>query len=308
MPDVAMHHAFGQEVLEALKPEIRQYLLPVPYGFALYGPDLWFVYQPWKRRQGRGRRMHTTQPGAFLMSLARRAGKGAAPREVFSYLAGFLCHYALDRTTHPYIIWRTTETWPTPRAHRDLEHALDVALLKREGSWGEKHPVTDHHFPSLRLPQVMAEDLDAVYGEVYGWRRVLPSLNRCYRQYRKLYRLMEAPRSLLTFLVRRFPSPFLRSIPYAVSGFLTRDVENLSRAPWSQPYSREAVSEESFPELKARALDLALGMISDAYAFAVEGSLTEEALARSLGNASYLSGLDVEDPRNHAVRSLRPPE
>ena len=308
MPDVAMHHAFGQEVLEGLKPEIRQYLLPDPYGFALYGPDLWFMYQPWKRRKGRGRRMHTLRTGAFLAALARRARQGSAPRETFSYLAGFLCHYALDATTHPYIIWRTTETWPTPRAHRDLEHALDVALLKREGVWGTKHPVTDHHFPVLRLPDALAEDLDAVYGEVYGWRRVLPALNRCYRWYRKLYRIMEKPRSGLTLLVRAFPSPFLRSIPYAVSGFLSRDVENLSRASWSQPYSRGETSEESFPDLVLRAREKALAMISDAYAYAVEGTLSEEKLVGSLENRSYLSGLDTEDPRNHAVRSLRPPE
>ena len=73
MPDCAAHYLFGQEVRERLSPEIRDRLLDTPYTFALYGPDIWFMYQIWKRRQGRGRRMHTTKTGAFLLALADRA-------------------------------------------------------------------------------------------------------------------------------------------------------------------------------------------------------------------------------------------
>ena len=110
MPDIVQHHAFGTEVREALAPEIRNDLAEQPYIFALYGPDPWFMYRPVKPRQGRGRRMHTTRTGEFLRALAFQAKTGTAPRETFSYLAGFLCHYALDSHTHPYIIWRTTQT------------------------------------------------------------------------------------------------------------------------------------------------------------------------------------------------------
>lgn len=308
MPDVALHHAFGMEVLDALSPEIREYIAETPYGFALYGPDPWFVYQIWKRRRGRGRRMHTTATGAFLKGLALRARNGASPRETFSYLAGFLCHYALDASTHPYIIWQTTETWPTRRAHRDMEHALDAALLKREGRWGERHPVTDYHFPPRRLPDCMAEDLAAVYGQVYGWQPPLTALNRCYAVYRWIFRRMENPRSAAALLARLIPTHRFRSLAYSRSAFLDRDVENLSHRPWRQAYAQDEVSSESFPELYRRALEEAVRMITDAYAFIRGEGQSEAGLEQSFGNRSYLSGLDVDDPRNHLVRGLRPPD
>lgn len=308
MPDVAMHHAFGLDVRGSLPEEIRKELREAPFVFGLYGPDLWFMYRPGKRRQGRGRRMHTTRTGAFLTALADRARSGEAREEMFSYLAGFLCHYALDSSAHPYIVWRTTETWVSPRAHQDMEHALDAALLKREGLWGGKRPVTGHHFPKLKLPESLDADLDAAYGSVYGWRRVRKSLNRCYRQYRKFYRLIEKPRSLLTALSSLAPTPFLRSFPYVRSAFLDRDVENLSHAPWSQPGSGEETFTDSFPDLYAAAREDALRMISAAWAFARTGSVSGEELKSVLGNRSYLSGLDAEDPRNWRVRSLMPPE
>ncbi len=147
MPDVVVHAAFGREVLASLPEEIREYLLPDPYTFALFGPDPWFMYKPWHRREGRGRRMHTGKPGLFLSSLLRQAGNSDARREMFSYLSGFLCHYALDSIAHPYIIYVTAEERVFPRSHMSLEHALDAFEIRRGGYEAEKHPVTKHYYP-----------------------------------------------------------------------------------------------------------------------------------------------------------------
>ena len=302
-----MHHHFGREVFSSLNTDIQRELIEAPYTFAQYGPDPWFTYRPWQRREGRGRRMHTTKTGAFLLALARRARDGGARREMFSYLAGFLCHYALDSTTHPYIIWQTTETWPTKRAHRDLEHALDLLLLQREGITEGNHRLTDAHFPKLKLPSSMRNDLDAAYREVYGWEGAWSALNKCFPRYRMLFRIMEMPRSLLTLLTDLFPTDGMKSLPHARCGFLNRDVENLEHQAWHEPYSREITSTESFPDLYEKAKAEAVRMITDCYAY-LRGNITEEELAKSLGNRSYLSGLDVEDPRNQMVRSLRPPK
>lgn len=309
MPDIAMHHHFGQEVREALPEEVRGSLREDPYTFALYGPDPWFMYKPGKPQEGRGRRMHTTKTGAFLTALAEEAKAGKDRESLFSYLSGFLCHYALDSTTHPYIIWQTTETWPTRRAHRDLEHALDIRLAQREGHWGEKHPLTDYHYPRIQLPESMAEDLNRAYRRVYGWEGAWADLNRCYSRYRLLFRLMESPRSALSALAAVCPTHRFRSLAHVRSAFTDgRDVENLNHAPWHQAYAREITSTASFPELYEEAKEKAVRMITDAWRYAFEGSLSEEALRESLGNRSYLSGLDVEDPRNLLVPSLRPPK
>ena len=308
MPDIAMHHSFGQEVRASLPQEIQEFLAEVPFTFALYGPDIWFMHRPWQRRQGRGRRMHTTRTGAFLMSLALRTRNGFSPRETFAYLAGFLCHYALDSVTHPYIIWQTTHTWPSVRAHRDFEHALDVLLVKREGYWGEKHPLTDHHYPELTLPACLAEDLNAIYAEIYGWPEVFSSLNRCYAGYRLFFRALEKPKSFLIYLAHLFPTARLRSLPHAASAFLDRDVMNLSHRSWHEAYDPRESFTESFPELYEKAKSEAVRMISDCFTFARNSDVTEEYLRQSLGSRSYLSGLPVDDPRNYTVPSLRPSE
>ena len=308
MPDVAVHAAFGREVRKSLRKETGEKIREIPYTFALFGPDVWFMYQPWKRREGRGRRMHTTQTGAFLTALARRVKESRHPEELFSYLAGFLCHYALDAATHPYIIYMTEEKYHFPRCHMSFEHSLDILEMKRAGTWGEKHPVTDHFFPKLKLPASVREDLDAVFLEVYGWENCWKALNHSCPRYRLCYRVLENPKGLFSRLARRTGHPVLKSLAYSESHFNETDVENQQRLEWAHSHEPSIRSSANFSEMKEAARRDAKELIEAACRYAFLSEISEEELARQIGSRSYLSGLPVEDPRNMRVPSLLPPE
>lgn len=309
MPDVAVHAAFGREVRREMEKETGEHIREVPYTFALFGPDIWFMYQPWKkRREGRGRRMHTTRTGAFLTALARRARESRYRDELFSYLAGFLCHYALDTTAHPYIIHMTEEKTKIPRGHMSFEHSLDRAEMERAGVWGGRHPVTEHYFPKLRLPECMREDLDAVFREVYGWENCWKALNIACPRYRLCYRVLENPKGVFTGLAGCTRHPVLRSLAYRHSHFTGADVENNAHAEWTHSHEKTEKSTVSFSEMKDTARREAGEMIQAAYRYIYLGEVSEEELRARIGNRSYLSGLDVDDPRNTAVSFLLPPK
>ena len=308
MPDVAVHASFGREVLSSLPEEVREIIVPEPYTFALFGPDVWFMHKPWRRREGRGRQMHTTKTGLFLMSLLRRAGVSAYRKELFSYLAGFFCHYALDSICHPYIIYVTAEEHVFPRSHMSMEHELDMADIRRDGYAGEKHPVTDHYYPLLRLPECLRRDLDTVFEQVYGWKNCWADLNRSFRRYRLCYRFLEKPRGIAARAARLTKMDVLRSLSYAESQFRGLDPENTEHRPWRNPYDPEQGSSESFPELREKARQYAVRLIEAAFRHLFLGEETDESIAALVGSNSYHSGLPVDDPRNLRVKSLLPSE
>ena len=308
MPDVAVHAAFGREVLASLPEEVREYLLPEPYTFALFGPDVWFMYKPWHRREGRGRRMHTGKPGLFLTTLLCRAESSASPVEMFSYLSGFLCHYALDSIAHPYIIYVTAEERVFPRSHMSLEHALDVVQFRRDGYENEKHPVTEHYYPRLRLPETLRQDLDAVFEDVYGWKNCWSALNRSCRRYRLCYRVLENPRGLAARIARRTKRDVLCSLAYSESQFHSLDPENTEHRLWKHPFDPDQSFTESFPELREKARQFAMQLIEASYRLVRYGEGSVESISELIGNNSYLSGLPADDPRNYRVKSLLPPE
>ena len=307
MPDVAVHYSFGQQVIGALPPTIVSRIRLDPFTFALFGPDPWFVFRPWKEK--RGRMMHTRKTGAFLSGLAERARQERgteAGEQLFSYLAGFLCHYTLDACAHPYIIWQTTEVCRRKGAHRAFEHTMDVLEVTRAGFWQGAHPVTARYLPPLQLPPEMKQGLETVYGSVYGWNKAWSEVNRSYSLFRLAYRWMEKPGGAAALLARGPGGDLMRSLAYSESYFEGQDVENTQRAEWHYAYNPERTSRMSFSDLRREAGEAAVRMIMAVRAY-VEGTSEDPAALREIiGNRSYLSGLDVDDPRNWNVRDLLP--
>ena len=306
MPDVAVHASFGRDVFSSLSPEVRSVIRPVPWTFGLFGPDLWFMYKPWRRREGRGRQMHTTKPGLFLSTLVERIKSASSREDLFSWLGGFLCHYALDSTAHPYIIHVTTAKHRFPRSHMSMEHALDIRQMERDGWWGTRHPVTEHYFPPVALPPEIRSDVDAVFSSVYGWKNCWKALNRSCRRYRACYRLLETPSGLAARLARLTKSQLLRSLAYSESQFLDLDPENSARASWSHSHDETLSFDQDFSALREQARQLAVNLIESSFRYIWQDQGTLEEVAALIGNNSYLSGLPADDPRNHNVKSLLP--
>ncbi len=302
MPDVAVHASFGLDVLRSLEEPVRSRIQADPYRMALFGPDPWFVYPSGHR----GRRMHTDSTGAFLCALARRARDGKSTGATFSYLAGFICHYALDSAAHPYIIRRTTEEFPQPGAHRAFEHTLDLRELDRLGMRHGPHPITSSLLPALRLPGEMRADLDAALQETYGWKNGFRAMRWLYPLFRRCYALMENPRSLVARLARVTGKYKLRSLAYSESWFDAVDVENREHRVWAHSHDDTLPSRQSFADLRAFALEEAVRMIIACYRYVFLRDLDTPALKTALGSLSYLSGFPERDARNWAVPSMLP--
>ncbi len=306
MPDAAVHASFGREVFSSLSPEIQSVIHSEPWTFGLFGPDLWFLYKPWRRREGRGRQMHTTRPGAFLTALLERAKVSPHREELFSWLAGFFCHYALDSITHPYIIYVTTEEHHYPRCHMSFEHELDMRQIRRDGIRETSHPVTDHYLPRVSLSPSIRKDVDAVFEQVYGWKGGWKAFNRSARRYCSCYRVLENPSGVTARLARKTNHPLLRSLTYSESHFQDMDVENTDHRSWRHSHDASLSFTDSFPELREKARLLAVNLIDSSFRYLWHDQGTAEELSVLIGNNSYLSGLPADDPRNLNVKALLP--
>ena len=109
MPSMLTHHLFGQKVLQkygrAFEEKIDTqdaFIMgcqgPDPFFFAALGPHP-------KAYLHFGQLLHSTNVTLsldFMLRFAERAS-GETREILFAYLAGYLCHYALDKTTHPYV-------------------------------------------------------------------------------------------------------------------------------------------------------------------------------------------------------------
>lgn len=272
MPDTAMHYYFGQDVLEALPEEIRAAIDHGVYDFALTGPDDWSLYRFWSRSAsgGIGRRsniMHTTRTNAFLTALTAEAQKSPL---MFSYLAGFLCHHALDSTCHPYInafAARHDGVREKPcyaSNHVAMERDLDNWILQKRGNHSP-HPIARPMMGCKRLPEAMKEPIDRIYRELYGWENAYHELNRCKADYRKFLLLMEDPHGIMKRISLLPPYRKIKEVPYSRAYFPDGDVLNRNHRPWEHPLEPGVWSEKSFEELLEESKQEALARIPAAF-------------------------------------------
>ena len=118
MPSTYAHRRFGTNVLEHLPDELRAQLEQNRelYDIGLHGPDLLFYYHAAKSNPvgALGNAMHE-EPGRVFFDRARRVVHCEADRDAaLAYALGFVCHFALDSTCHPYVERFTRESGVTP--------------------------------------------------------------------------------------------------------------------------------------------------------------------------------------------------
>lgn len=160
MPGFVTHYLFGEEIYHQLKCNFQKKNLfynRSAYAFGLQGPDLFFYYLPSYalHRHNLGALAHTTEPRAFFHGLLESYGRlsSAADRGIAeAYISGFLGHYLLDTTCHPYIYAMTHYHDKKEKSyfsrHAYLETEIDTELLARKR---HKTPCEFHAADTIQL-------------------------------------------------------------------------------------------------------------------------------------------------------------
>ena len=313
MPDLVTHFYFSQQVCGALAPQISSCLDTAIFHHAAAGPDVWFSCGFYggghKALADRGNHMHETRTGDFLTALARQARASSCRDGLFSYLAGFLCHYCLDCSTHPYIISQTgtydgtPETLPYRGNHMRLERAVDCHIIRtRYGVAPSRFPINRRVLRLRRLPEELRWDLDAVYAGIYGWPEAWRDLNTAIADQRRFYALVQDPTGLVNRAAGWLDdgkSPY----DYRVVSYHGRDLDeaqvdylNRSQRLWRHPADTSLTSRSSFPQLFQQAEEEAARLVEASWRYIYR--LEEGELLRLVGNRSYTTGFDCRDPRN----------
>lgn len=313
MPDLITHQYLGEQVLASL-PEAMA--APVKKDIFLHttpGPDIWFTLGfaggKSKAKSQRGNYMHNHNTGVFLTALARESRTAEDKDSMYSYLSGFLCHYALDSIAHPYIVYRTGEydgsesTRPYRGNHTRLERAIDCWVIREKyGLVPGRFSITDTFLPLKALPESMREPLNRAYASVYGWENVWTDLNTAIGDQRFFYRLMRDPLHLVNGLTRLF-NDGKSHLDYRLLSYQNRDLDsetvdylNKSHTQWQYSFAPAITSTASFPELLELARQKARQLIEIIYYYVYHNA--EYDLPSLIGNDSYATGLDCLDPRN----------
>ncbi len=157
MPSTYAHRRFGADVLVQLPRELREKITPYRplYDMGLHGPDLMFYYRALQSNPVNrlGNAMHE-QPGRVFFTRARGVVNTARNKNAaLAYALGFVCHFALDSTCHPFVEQFTRESGVT---HCEIETEFDNMLMRRDGYDPLTFFTASHIHPSASNARVIA--------------------------------------------------------------------------------------------------------------------------------------------------------
>ena len=178
MPSTYAHRRFGADVLVQLPRELRERITPYRplYDMGLHGPDLMFYYRALQSNPVNrlGNAMHE-QPGRVFFTRARGVVNTARNKNAaLAYALGFVCHFALDSTCHPYVERYTRESGVS---HCEIETEFDNQLMREDGLDPMHFFTAGHIRPNREFAKIIAPfsenvTADETYGAMRGMVRV----------------------------------------------------------------------------------------------------------------------------------------
>lgn len=256
---------------------------------------------------------HTTDTQKFFTQLCQYIKEHQLSRnsEVLAFLYGFICHYVLDSTTHPYIIYKSgvmdkkkEKTYRYNQVHAYMETFLDCEVIRMKTN---KNPyqfrLDQFCFDTKPFSLELGQLIDSVFFDVFK----LDNMSKIYFQSLKqmkgfLRRYRYDPFGIKMFgyrIIDLFTSRSAFKFKALSYHYPNQDRDyflNYSHTIWHNPVEPKFSSHASFFDLYDQAVKEACSIIRQVNLYLSGKNVSLEHIFK---NKSYLSGLNCTVPLNY---------
>lgn len=278
MPAAIVHFLHAERVLEWYeKQDNRIQMNRNAFLWGAQGPDFLYCHRflPWQKGTSLceyAEKLHCEKPSSIFSAMKEYWELTGSNTVVLSYIFGFLCHYSLDRTCHPFIqagarILYEQEPGQTEEIlHNRIESALDGIMLRYE-----KGALPVEFDLKQTLPkdeEVMSKIADLyafVLHRLYGLQDSGALLQQATRDARMIFGLLNDRTTLKKVIAERLERrKGKQSISCHIRGISegdSCDYANSLLQEWNWPDDNAESRRESFFELYEASVEESKGLL-----------------------------------------------
>lgn len=313
MPGFVTHHIFGVNAYKLIDNKNVKDIIKKhnkAYALGLQGPDLFFYFVPTSSglKPDVASKMHKEKTGVFLKELIRTCetiASDEAYEASVAYILGYVGHYVLDTSVHPYVYHRvgTKASSEILGIHFGLETDIDREVLMHYK--GKKMTEFDHRKAvdvSVTEQTAIAKLLHKAILATYDIDISISMIKAAILSFKIESSLIMDKNEYKHKIVSFIEDHTIKHQLF--SALLINEIEHMEdpcneeKKEWCNPWETSIASDESIFELMDRkAIDYAslMVMMADALEKAYKHELNEKpAILLKLGNLSFTSGLDCE--------------
>ncbi len=313
MPSTITHAYFALDVYDNLDNKTKKRLknnIEYLKTFA-QGGDILYFYNNINLRQTKkikelGKYIHRHKTKDFFINLIKyiKNNKLEKKPEVIAFLYGFIMHYALDTTVHPYIFYKTGVfnrkrkiTYKYNGLHRSMEMYIDAYMIyTKEGIKPKDFKVHNFCFNVDSFSDNLKNTIDEVFKVTYDYNNIANIYLKAIKKMKSTFYLFKYDpkgiKKLKYHLIDKLlPKSIdrLENISYHIHHKKQIYYLNLEKNIWHHPVDEEQTYDLSFIELYRISIQKCLTMIDK-----VNKVLYDNKTPRSLDNTfldiSYITG------------------
>ena len=316
MPATITHAYFAKDVFEVLPDDVKyriDYSRIKMFGQstdALMFYNLFSIF-PGKEVRKRQKIFHSTKTRDYFISLLTFVKENELYNDMdtCSYIAGLICHYVLDSTLHPYIIYKSgrfqrkdKSTYIYNQVHTFMESFLDNDMVyRREKINPYTFHLDDFCFQTRPFSESLNRSIDYSFEKTYQWDHMSSIYYKSLKQMKNylmifrrdpygtkkfFYKLIDTftPKSCFRFEAVSYHVPLEDKHHYL----------NKEHALWRNPTTYDMTSTDSFIDLYIQSIQTCKVLICASFDYLFGKDIDLEQL---FTNKSYITGLDCDNPR-----------
>lgn len=321
MPSTVTHAYFALDVYDKLDNIGKKHLNYKNEEIKTFaqGPDPLYFYNlalPFIGKDIRKtypRKVHDTKTREFFIQLVKQIKdqKLYNNPQIISMLYGFITHYVLDSTIHPYIIYKTgiydkeiKESKKYRSLHIDMELYLDgYMIFQRERMPIQNFKMYNFCFNINYIDQKTKDLLDKVIKDVYNLDNYSKYYFKSIKQMKNINRIFRYDKFGIKkmgykLLDEILPKTQLKKeqLSYHINYKKKLHYLNNEKNEWNHPFDQYETYNYSFIELYHIALNRAIKIINDVNSVIFDEK-NIKILNKTFKNLSYKTGKDCNDDR-----------
>ena len=318
MPSSVTHNFFSCDVHEKLNNKIKVLINPCINEYKIFaqGPDPYFFYDFHLTKRSKeiykiSKAMQHSKINKHFLSLINYIyeKKYYSNSQVMAYLYGQICHYTLDSTCHPYIIYYTgfydnkdKNTYKYNGLHEEMEYYIDCYLIwKRLNILPKNYKAYKELFDKIKFNDNLIDVIDNVSKKVYGFDNVSKKYYKSICDMKKFYYVFNYDK----WGIKKFiygimdmicPNSIIkkRELSFNVDPNSKLFYLNSDKMTWHHPCDKKEKYDFSFQELYDIAIKKAVYIIEEVNDMFDKNSIDNKKIEELFGNLDYGTGKDCD--------------
>ncbi len=284
MPCSVTHTYFAKDVYDRLDKNIQKKINFKMLKTFAQGPDVLFFYNITNLKKGKeirefGKYVQKNKTQDFFINLIKYItdNKLHNNKEVMSFLYGFIMHYSLDKTIHPFIFYKTgifhknkKETYKYNGLHLDMETYIDCYMIyNNEKSIPKKFKLHNFFYNVDEFSNDVINTIDYVFNTTFEKDNIGAIYYKSIKHmktFTRLFRYDPLGTKKVFYKYIDFISlkRFLKKEPLSYCVHHKRKIHylNLEKKKWNHPKDENEIYNYSFIELYSIALKDAIKIIN----------------------------------------------